>query len=391
MWKKPQAAYIKIVVIGRSGVGKTSIIKTFQHLQYSTSGGIPSDETDRRYPCQIDGNEISFLIQDSVVGEKDQRIRALSYKDADVFLLLFDISNCEGKSIIPKWWVELKHFCPNVPVIAVASKVDLRDDLAIRTLSRVRCAALAENIGALEYMEVHSFDECLSGCYDAISKMSCPKKTVHIKTVNVGCDGVGKTCWYQTYVTRRFPSDEDYVPTIFDGYAHNCTVNGTPLSVGFWDTICGEDDEFRKLRRLSYPRTDVFTLCFDVADTERLPMVEWWANEELRLSNPDTPIILVATKTDLREGQPVTVSREEGEAMAKKIRAAGYFEISSLKMEGDYDVTIELINVRSKLERPELKLLIFHDTNVVVILYSVAHRTSFMDVENIWSRDAATP
>lgn len=159
MWKKPQAAYIKIVVIGRSGVGKTSMIKTFQHLQYSTSGGIPSDETDRRYPCQIDGNEISFLIQDSVVGEKDQRIRALSYKDADVFLLLFDISNCEGKSIIPKWWVELKHFCPNVPVIAVASKVDLRDDLAIRTLTRVRCAALAQSIGALEYIEVHSFDE----------------------------------------------------------------------------------------------------------------------------------------------------------------------------------------------------------------------------------------
>ena len=161
--------------------------------------------------------------------------------------------------------------------------------------------------------------------------MSYPEETVHIKTVNVGCDGVGKTCWYQTFVTRRFPS---YVPSMFDGYAHSCTVNGTSVSVGFWDTICGVDDEYGKLRRISYPRTDVFTLCFDVSDLERLHMVEWWAGKELRVGNPDTPIILVATKIDLRESDMVTISREEGAALAVKIGAARYLEISSLKMEG---------------------------------------------------------
>ena len=44
--------------------------------------------------------------------------------------------------------------------------------------------------------------------------------------------------------------------------------------------------------------------------------------------------MLVATKTDLRAGVCETIRREEGAALAEEIVAAGYFEISSLKMEG---------------------------------------------------------
>ena len=57
---------------------------------------------------------------------------------------------------------------------------------------------------------------------------------------------------------------------------------------------------------------------------------------------------------------------------------------------GEDNVTIELNDVRSKLESPELKPLIFQDTNVVMIFYSISDRSSFEDVEKVWTRDAIT-
>ena len=158
MQKNLRAVPVKLVVIGRSGMGKTSMIKTYQQTQCSASGELLSARTDHQFLCQVDGNEISFLIQDSVQGERDQRIRALSYMDADVFLLLIDVSSCQENLMKPQWWVELKHYCPDVPVIVVGSKIDLRDNQETKTLSSEEGATLAQTIGAVKYMEMSTFD-----------------------------------------------------------------------------------------------------------------------------------------------------------------------------------------------------------------------------------------
>ena len=159
MQKNHRAVSVKLVVIGRSGVGKTSMIKTFQETHRTASGQLLSAKTGHElYHCQVDGNEISLLIQDSVEGEKDHRIRALSYMDADVFLLLFDINSCEKNLIKPQWWIELKHYCPDVPVIVVGSKIDLIDNQETKTLSSEKGVALADSIGAVKYMEMSTLN-----------------------------------------------------------------------------------------------------------------------------------------------------------------------------------------------------------------------------------------
>ena len=65
--------------------------------------------------------------------DNDGRLRPLSYPDTNVLLLCFSISSPDSLENIPERWVqEIKHFCPNVPVLLVGLKKDLRHDPEVR-------------------------------------------------------------------------------------------------------------------------------------------------------------------------------------------------------------------------------------------------------------------
>ena len=113
-------------------------------------------------------------------------------------------------------------------------------------------------------------------------------------------------------------------------------------------------EDYDRLRILSYPGTDVFLLCFSVDCPSSLQNIEERWLPELRTSGgPEVPIVLVATKVDLRNSETVTkklqrrnettVSEEEGLKMAQKINAYCYLECSALTQCGLKEVFDEAI------------------------------------------------
>ncbi|KAF5745360.1 rac-like GTP-binding protein RAC1-like [Tripterygium wilfordii] len=78
----------------------------------------------------VDGNTINLGLWDTAGQEDYNRLRPLSYRGADVFLLAFSlISKPSYENVAKKWIPELRHYAPGVPIILVGTKLDLRDDV----------------------------------------------------------------------------------------------------------------------------------------------------------------------------------------------------------------------------------------------------------------------
>ncbi|RSH87155.1 Rho GTPase protein rac1 [Saitozyma podzolica] len=148
-------------------------------------------------------------------------------------------------------------------------------------------------------------------------------------------------------------------PTVFDNYSASVLVDGRPISLGLWDTAGQED--YDRLRPLSYPQTDVFLVCFSVVSPPSFENVRTKWLPEINHHAPGVPVILVGTKLDLRE-DPVTLQRlrerrfspvtySMGMQCAREIGAVKYLEASSKTQKGLKNVFDEAI--RAVLAPPD--------------------------------------
>ena len=67
--------------------------------------------------------------------------------------------------------------------------------------------------------------------------------------------------------------------------------DGVPVSLGLWDTAGQED--YDRLRPLSYPQTDVFLICFSVVSPSSFENVTSKWCPEIKHHCADAPILLV--------------------------------------------------------------------------------------------------
>ncbi|KAK6308083.1 hypothetical protein J4Q44_G00213540 [Coregonus suidteri] len=164
------------------------------------------------------------------------------------------------------------------------------------------------------------------------------------KLVIVGDGACGKTCLLIVFSKDQFP--EVYVPTVFENYVADIEVDSKQVELALWDTAGQED--YDRLRPLSYPDTDVILMCFSIDSPDSLENIPEKWTPEVKHFCPNVPIILVGNKKDLRNDEHTRrelakmkqepVKPEEARDMANRINAFGYLECSAKTKDGVREV-----------------------------------------------------
>ncbi|GFO25831.1 rho-related GTP-binding protein rhoe [Plakobranchus ocellatus] len=155
----------KIVVVGSCGCGKTALIHRYvqsKFLQTYTPTGF--DTYNSQYSLS-ETYSIQMSIWDTSGDEGYDRVRPLSYKDADLVIICFAIDKMESmQEVLTRWYPEVKEQCPNVPVMLVGCKSDRRQEIKAIPPDKPRPTCVtydqglktAKHINALVYTETSS-------------------------------------------------------------------------------------------------------------------------------------------------------------------------------------------------------------------------------------------
>ena len=159
---------VKLIVVGDGAVGKTCML-----ISYTTNAFpgeyIPTVFDNYSTDMVVNNKPITLGLWDTGGREDYDRLRPLSYPQTDIFLICFSLVNRVSlENVTAKWKPELAHFCPNVPIILVGTKIDLRDDEeTIKQLKSRKQTAIsyeegvkmAKEIGASKYVECSSLTQ----------------------------------------------------------------------------------------------------------------------------------------------------------------------------------------------------------------------------------------
>mgnify|MGYP001044920378 CR=1 FL=1 len=152
---------IKIVMVGDSKVGKTSLQYTFENGHFPEEY-IPTIFNSYCQLITLSKEQTTFRLQIwDTAGSRDyDNLRHLSYPMTDIFLLCFSlISRKTFNNIADKWIKEVRHHCPGVPVILVGLKSDLKDNFDRSRLDSNSISEMSDSVKDQIPIELHEGNE----------------------------------------------------------------------------------------------------------------------------------------------------------------------------------------------------------------------------------------
>ncbi|KAM4667384.1 rho-related GTP-binding protein RhoD [Amazona ochrocephala] len=197
--EEPPAAEVKVVVVGDGGCGKTSLLVAFARGDFPKVY-VPTVFEKYTASLQVAGKPVKIHLWDTAGQEDYDRLRPLSYSDANVVLICFDVTDPSSYSnVLTKWYPEVNHFCKGIPVLLVGCKTDLRRDRAVlRKLQAGRLEpvsyhqgeAMARQVHAVSYLECSArYQENVSGIFTEACRaaLSAARRSQRRRRPKRGC------------------------------------------------------------------------------------------------------------------------------------------------------------------------------------------------------------
>ena len=171
----------KVVLVGESGVGKTSIItqfidQTFQEDIQSTTGGTFSTKS-----VVCDGGKVlKFEIWDTAGQEKYRSLTTMFYKDANAAVMVYDVTRAESFEEIKNYWSnQIKDNSPENIILAIAAnKSDLIEQ---ETVDEGEARNFAKELNAIFVTTSAKSSEGINSLFEEIAKKYSGATNITIK------------------------------------------------------------------------------------------------------------------------------------------------------------------------------------------------------------------
>jgi Rab-like protein 2 len=125
-----KTADLKIIMLGDSAVGKSKMMERFLNQEYCPRTLSTYALTLFRHNHQVDDKEYSIDFWDTAGQEQFNKLHGSYYYQANACILVFDTTRKITYKNLTTWYKELRHYCPDIPVICVANKVDVDPAMA---------------------------------------------------------------------------------------------------------------------------------------------------------------------------------------------------------------------------------------------------------------------
>ena len=160
----PQA--LKCVLVGDSGVGKTSLIMSYTTEKFRKEH-TPTIYDKFTTSMAVYGKKINLTLCDTSGSDDFGHLRPLCYPQIDVALICFSVTDYSSfENARNKWIKELKRNCSNdVPIILIGTNIDTRDNGTLlrdfKTSSK-KYVSRSEGLKAALSMKAMTYIECSS-------------------------------------------------------------------------------------------------------------------------------------------------------------------------------------------------------------------------------------
>nr|CAH7754524.1 unnamed protein product [Callosobruchus chinensis] len=118
---------LKILIIGESGVGKSSLLLRFVEDNFDPEQTLTIGVDFKTKKMTIDGNTVKLAIWDTAGQERFRTLTPSYYRDAQGAILVFDVSSYSSFSKLEVWLNELETYSTksNIVKMIIGNKIDV--------------------------------------------------------------------------------------------------------------------------------------------------------------------------------------------------------------------------------------------------------------------------
>eukprot|EP01133_Synstelium_polycarpum_P003831 gene3832-4422_t len=155
---------VKCIMLGESGVGKTSLISQYTQKKFSTQHKATIGVDFQTRDLDIDGVKVTLQIWDTAGQERFHSIGVAFYRGADCCILVYDVNDLSSFNQLGKWRDEflLQSGAPtvvgdnptpgdNYQFVVIGNKIDTESQ---RVVSQKRALQWCEENGNICYYEM---------------------------------------------------------------------------------------------------------------------------------------------------------------------------------------------------------------------------------------------